>query len=141
MLQSTYRHDLRSAYPGEYKPDYRFLSNQLEETLSQKSIDIEIFEDDHYFKIEFAVPGLSRENLLVKINEKGNLLIKGFKRNEHNSIIGRSNNVSGFKREFALPKNIDTDFVKAEFREGVLTLCFLKTTENYQKRPSIVAVY
>ncbi|MGH2649448.1 MAG: Hsp20/alpha crystallin family protein, partial [Ginsengibacter sp.] len=46
-----------------------------------------------------------------------------------------------FHREILLPENTDTDFIKTEYRKGILSFWFLKTIKAYQKRASTVVVY
>ncbi|MGH2565678.1 MAG: Hsp20 family protein, partial [Ginsengibacter sp.] len=46
-----------------------------------------------------------------------------------------------FNRELLLPENIDTDFLKAEYRKGILSFWFLKIKKPCQRRPSTVIVY
>lgn len=139
----------RSTYPGVFTPN-PFISEALDEkssfnVRSEIFSNIHISEDEEYFLIEIDTPGLRREDFLIRINERGNLLVSGI----HKENIGfpieefdqPSNSYSGFSREILLPENVDTDFVRAQCRSGVLSICFLLTSRPYPKRPSIVVVY
>ena len=48
-------------------------------------------------------------------------------------------------REIDVLRDLSTDefldFIKAEFKLGILSIWFLKTTDPYPKRPSFVVVY
>ena len=147
-LQSTMG-TARSTYPGEYTPDpstfERLKSHEPFNAASGIFSHVNTSEDKEYYKIELQTQGLTRKDLLVRINERGNLFIAGIHKNESAfSMVGLEINpldYSGFSRELSLPENIDTDFIKAQFKLGVLSIWFLKTTEPYPKRSSVVVVY
>lgn len=139
----------RAIYPGEYTPN-PFISEKVNRSHSfnvKSAIfaHVNISEDEEYYLVELDAPGLRREDFLVQINERGNLSVSGiykepsgFLNEEYNHNKGT---YSGFSRELALPANIDTDFVKAQCRSGVLCIWFLKTDKPYHKRASMVVVY
>ncbi len=143
-------HDYKiSTYPGEYTPN-KIKSETLAEELSRphegaSSPDFNISETSEYYKIELAVPGLQREDFFVNITEKGHLSISALhqdaNRIENERYRKHSFNYSCFNRELLLPGNVDSDFVKAEYRTGILSMWFLKTKKHYQKSPSTIIVY
>jgi HSP20 family protein len=138
-----------SAYPGEYTP-VQFKLESLASELSKphegaSKPDYNICETSEYYKIEIAVPGLKREDFFVCITEDGHLSVSAL----HNELRGKQTekyskhnfNYECFHRNLVLPENIDTDFVKAEYRTGILFFWFLKTKRNYEKRASVIIVY
>ena len=140
----------RSTYPGEFTPNpFIFEKIKNMDSFSVKSAifsNVNISEDGEYYQIELDTPGLRREDFFVSINERGNLLVSGIHKEGPgflNEVYGNTtnNNYSGFSRELSLPANVDTDFVRAECRSGVLSIWFLKTATAYPKRPSLVVVY
>ena len=138
----------RTAYPGEYTPNpFIFEKVSHPNSYAVKSAifsNVKVSEDSEYYVIELDAPGLRSENLLVEINDRGNLFVSGIHK-ENIGFLNQGNaaqeNYSGFSRELALPENIDTDFVRAQCRSGVLSIWFLKTDKPYQKRASLVVVY
>ncbi len=84
-----------------------------------------------------AAPGLKREDFFVSINELGHLSISALhkepNRIENEKYQKHTFNYECFTRELLLPENIDTDFIKAEYRTGILSFWFLKTNKPYQK--------
>ena len=138
-----------SAYPGEYTPN-RLKFQALAEELSKPHEGAcnpadNIFETPEYYKIEIAAPGLKREDLFVSINDRGCLSVSALHKESDRISIDKyhkhSFNYECFTREFKLPENIDTDFVKAEYRSGILSIWFLKTEKPYQRRASVIIVY
>ena len=147
-MQITPHHEI-SAYPGEYTP------NQLKfETLAAelckphegaRNPAYNICETHEYYKIELAAPGLQREDLFVSITERGHLSISALHdsagNTEDETYKKHTFNYECFTRELLLPENVDTDFIKAEYRKGILSFWFLKTEKLYQKRASTIIVY
>lgn len=150
MINSpNYSSTNRSTYPGEYTPN-PFITEEVnrQNPFNVKSAifaNVNIAEDEEYYLIELDAPGLRREDFIVRINERGNLSVSGIHK-EAAGFLNEEYNQSkesyfGFSRELALPDNIDTDFVKAQCRSGVLSIWFLKTRTPYQKRASLVVIY
>jgi HSP20 family protein len=138
-----------STYPGEYKPVPRKFDT-LPEELSKphegaSSPAYNICESPEYYKIELAAPGLKREDFFVNINEHGHLSISALHKDpnriENEKYCKHTFNYECFNRELLLPENVDTDFNKAEYNAGILSIWFLKTEKPYQKRASMIVVY
>jgi HSP20 family protein len=148
LLSDAKYHDV-STYPGEHIPDldkFKTLRAQLSKTHEgAKKPDCNICETPEYYKIEVAAPGLQREDFFVKVTGRGHLSIsalhtknsdtKNEKYKEHTF------NYECFHRDISLPENVDTDFLKSEYRKGILHFWFLKTEKTYQKRATTIAVY
>ena len=135
MLTENAHYPEISAYPGEYTPIQRTFE-MLEEELSKphegaSSPAYNICETPEYYKIELAAPGLKREDFFVNINEHGHLSIsalhKESNRIENEKYRKHTFNYECFNRELSLPENVDTNFNKAEYNAGILSICFLKT--------------
>ena len=47
----------------------------------------------------------------------------------------------GFTHETKLPKDIDTDFITAEYKSGILSIWFSKTNNLQQRTASMIIVY
>lgn len=138
-----------STYPGEYTP-IRLKIESLAAELSKphkgaRNPAYNICETPAYYKIELAAPGLQREDFFVSITPQGRLSISALHREsdkiESEKYMKHDFNYECFNRELLLPENIDTDFIKAEYREGILAFWFLKTEKHYQKSPSTIIVY
>ncbi|HEY5405601.1 MAG TPA: Hsp20/alpha crystallin family protein [Ginsengibacter sp.] len=149
MLSSISPYHKISTYPGEYIPiqvKFETLAAELSKPHEgAKTPAYNISETQEYYKIELAVPGLQREDLFVSITNSGYLSISALHKEanmvEHEIYKKHTFNYECFNRELLLPNNIDTDFIKAEYRKGILSFWFLKTEKTYQKTASTVAVY
>lgn len=90
----------------------------------------------HYFKAD--LPGLSKEEVKVEVEEGGVLQISGERRRELEEIDDRWHRVersSGkFLRRFRLPENAKVDQVTASMESGVLTVVVPK---EQVKKPGV----
>jgi HSP20 family protein len=86
---------------------------------------VDIAEDDQKYVITAEIPGASKEDVHVDVNDNM-LTIRGEKRSEreekrqHGRWIERS--YGSFSRSFTLPADASADRVNAAFKDGVLTL-------------------
>ncbi len=144
----TYHNDIY-AYPGSYTP-IQFKMETLEVELAtshqgSKNPPCNICETNEYYKIELAVPGLKRDDFFAGINSEGKLTVSALCKEVDPLVNGRYRrhafNYDSFSRQLPLPQNVDTDFIKAEYRQGILTFLFLKTQRPYHKTPSVIVIY
>jgi len=129
-----------SIYPGEYVPllNEKEVSDQLKRKHKDDIIHppVNMTELTESFKIEVAMPGIKREELLILAN--GNVIsVYAIHKEKENGIHKRGNirlhefDCNCFDRHIILPENVDTEFVSAKFKEGILRMHVPKT-----KRPS-----
>ncbi len=91
---------------------------------------VDIMEDDNnvYFFIE--VPGMTKDDLKISVNEEKLLTIKGKKtrpnENENKNYITSERVFGEFQREFILADNSDTENIQASFENGILELIIPK---------------
>ena len=101
---------------------------------------VDIGEDEGRYVVTVELPGSKKEDITVEMKDQV-LTIRGEKRNEreekkeHSRWIERS--YGSFSRSFALPANAVADRIKAEFRDGVLTVEVPKAEEAKPKTISI----
>ena len=100
------------------------------------AMNVKEHEDD--FEIEFAVPGYSKEDFEVSI-EDDILYVSADKSMENmedeDGYTRREFSYSNFQRTLQLPKSIDTaKDVKANYKNGVLHLKLMKDAEAMQSR-------
>jgi len=95
---------------------------------------VDISEDDKLLYIHAELPGLTKDDFKVTVNEDNLLVIKGSK-NKENEVKDSGNgrtyhrierSYGEFTRSFMLPENLKRDSIKAKFEEGVLHLTLEK---------------
>ncbi len=95
-----------------------------------------IVENEDSFELELAVPGMSKEDFKIDV-ENNTLTISSEKqeeKEEKEKNYTRREFVYGcFSRSFVLPKSIDAEKIKAEYKNGVLCLNLPKKDEEKLK--------
>ena len=90
---------------------------------------VDIFETDNELVLKADVPGVDEKEIDIRI-ENGTLLLKGerkFERDEKSKGFHRLERSYGsFVRYFTVPETVDTENVKADFKQGVLTVVLPK---------------
>ena len=91
---------------------------------------VDVSETDNGFEVYAELPGVTKDDLSVSV--KDNLLtLSGEKRQEKVADTQNYRRVErrygSFQRRFTLPADINTDNIKAEFTDGVLTLSIPKS--------------
>jgi HSP20 family protein len=85
--------------------------------------EIEVFEREGRFVVRADLPGLKKDDVRVEVTDNA-LILEGERRQEHEERgegFYRSERSYGrFSRAVPLPEGVDTEHVKAEFRDGVL---------------------
>ena len=121
-------------YPGVYHPpsyNWTQVMQQLRETAADGFTPVvHISETPGYYCIEIKAPGYNKEDFIVTI-EDGKLNIHGISpacstgEGSGNLLCGQG--YGCFQHAVDLPKYIDTDFVRAEYKAGMLRFDFPKT--------------
>jgi len=96
---------------------------------------INVFQQGDDFVAVIELPGLDKKNLNIEAKEN-TIRISGEKAlaYEQNASVHRRERLSGvFDRSFALPIQINPDGIKAEYRDGVLSV-FIPRAESEKLR-------
>jgi len=97
---------------------------------------VDIKETDDAYLIEAELPGLSKEDVKVTVDD-GVLTIQGERKQEEETSDKKIHRVErfygSFMRRFSLPDNVDEGSVKAKFKDGVLTLSVKKAEPKEPK--------
>ena len=141
--------NLSSGYPGGYKPNPIIFECFVDKHPSKYEIrnksDGSISESRKHYKVEVVAPGFQRENLFVSIDKDCCLSVMGIHTKdeitEKQKYRQHPVKYEGFTHEIKLPENIDTDFITAEYKSGILSIWFSKTETRRQQRASTVIVY
>ncbi len=106
---------------------------------------VDISEDDKNYYITAELPGLTKEDVKVSINDDNYLIIKGEKKrefkteekDEDRNYIRVERNYGMFTRSFLLPDNLKNDSINAKFENGVLSITLEKVEPAKPKEVEI----
>jgi HSP20 family protein len=105
--------------------------------LSGWSPALDVYEEKDNFIVKAELPGMKKEDIEVALHE-GNVTISGERKGKEqhkDADVYRSERFVGrFQRTFALPAPVAADKVKAQYRDGVLTITLPKTEEAKPKQ-------
>jgi HSP20 family protein len=118
------------------EPSERF----AEPELAVWAPEIEVFEREGQFVVRADLPGLKKEDVRVDVTDNA-LIIEGERRKEQEERregFYRSERSYGrFSRAIPLPEGLDTEDVKAEFKNGVLEVRLPAPKRPAQRRRQI----
>jgi HSP20 family protein len=101
---------------------------------------VDLYEKDDYFMIKAELPGVDKND--INIDLKDRLLTLSGERthdkevNEEN-YYRRERSYGKFQRTFTLPADVNSDQIKAEFKDGVLQIEIPKPEEKKAKKVTI----
>ena len=103
---------------------------------------VELTEKDDMFRIEVAAPGVDPQNIDIEVTPE-DILVKADIHHEHPEEKGHVH-ICEFAqgnlfRSIHLPKNIEPEKVKANFKNGMLTLNAPVAEEARTKKVAVVA--
>ena len=104
---------------------------------------VNIIEDEKGYRIEVALPGVSRKDF--KLEAEDDVLTistekKESKKDQQSNFLRREFNYQSFTRSFQLPEAIDQENIQASHESGILTVKLPKREEVLQKAPKQIEV-
>jgi len=98
--------------------------------------DVDISETDTAYLIKGEIPGVSKEDVKVNI-ENGMLTMSGERKHEKEEKGKKFHRIErsygSFMRSFRLPDNVDESAIKAEFKDGMLNVTLPKSAQGKAK--------
>lgn len=103
---------------------------------------LELTEGDQEYRLSAELPGLSQDDVDIAIAD-GVLTISGEKKEEkehkENGYLMSERRYGSFRREIALPADVDPNAIKAKFKNGVLSVTMAKD-KNAPARTRKIAI-
>ena len=103
--------------------------------------DIDVIENDTEMLLTAELPGLSNDDVKIDFND-GTLTIRGEKSVERDEEAKDTHiterRFGKFVRSYTLPRAIDADAIKADMKNGVLTVTVPKIEDNVTKAHRII---
>ena len=104
---------------------------------------INITEDNNGFRIEVALPGLDKEDFKIHV-EKKILEISSEKElrseSKEERFLRKEFSYARFKRRFSIPEYVDSENIKASYKNGILNVSIPKKEEAMEKPARAIEV-
>ncbi|WP_228851507.1 Hsp20/alpha crystallin family protein [Aegicerativicinus sediminis] len=97
---------------------------------------VNIKEDAEQFTLEIAVPGMKKSDFNVDVDNKILSIsseTQSEKSEKEENYTRREFGYSSFKRTFTLPDSVNSDKIKAIYKEGILSVILPKKEEAKEK--------
>ena len=105
---------------------------------------INVKEFPNEFLVEMAVPGMTKEDFQVHVNDKDQLVVSVEKKQESSDdeksakYLRREFNYTRFEQTLLLPENVDREAITAKAKHGVLKIKLPKLANIPEKEPTRV---
>lgn len=125
----------------------RDFGNQLDDWFKAESeilrpTPVEITENDKMINVKAAVPGFKAEEIELSVKDK-TLFMSGETKSEtekkDETTYYSELKSNKFCRQVALPGEVETDDVKAQLKDGILTIALRKTAEKEETKIAVKA--
>lgn len=104
---------------------------------------VNIRETDNAFTVELSAPGKNKDDFHIEI-DNDLLTISSEVKTENNAEVGkytrREFTFSSFKRSFTLPDSVNSDEIKANYENGILSINLPKKEEALPKPKRLIDV-
>ena len=124
-------HDLRDEIDRLFETPLAELTRGSQ-LLSGWTPALDLYEEKDCFVVTAELPGMKREDIEVSMHE-GSLSISGERKSEQkrkdNEVYRAERFFGRFQRTITLPTAVAADKVKAQYKDGVLTVTLPKTEE------------
>jgi HSP20 family protein len=133
MLPTITRRSFRPFYmPNLFDDD--FFSVAPTRNYSMPAVNIR--EDEKYFTLDLAVPGIDKNDLKIDINEDVLTISSESKNEKEENKDGykrKEFSYSSFCRSFYIPDNVNKEKIEANYKDGVLAVSLPKQEEEKNK--------
>ena len=103
----------------------------------------DIYEDGESIVVKAELPGVDRNDIDVQV-ENNILTLRGERKREREvkteNVYRTERSFGIFSRSFTLPVTVDTEHIKAEYKDGVLHLTLPKVEEAKPRKVKVLTV-
>ena len=97
----------------------------------------DVFDDGGNFVVSIELPGVSREDIDIDVKER-RLTVKGEKKLENSAekegYLRVERAYGAFERSFFLDESVDSENIRAEYKDGVLRLTLPRKQDEPSKK-------
>ena len=121
--------------------DTAFSRFPSEESMGAWAPLCDIYEDGENIVVKVEVPGVDRNDIEVQV-ENNILSIRGERKREKemksDNVYRTERSYGSFSRSFTLPVTVNTEHIKAEYKDGVLHVLLPKVEEAKPRKIKVL---
>ena len=99
---------------------------------------INVLEEENLYKVEAAVPGMTKEDINIHLTDDNVLVIAMEKKNQEEEkdkkYLRREFSYSKYEQSLILPDDVEKEKISAKVTDGVLTIELPKMTEQEKEK-------
>ena len=126
-----------------------FFDNNWMEKANATAPAINVVESDKDYKVEVAVPGMTKEDFNIHLTDNNELVISMEKKNEtkeedkeNKKYLRREFSYSKFEQALVLPDDVEKEKISANVNDGVLSIVLPKqTAEEKAKVNRVIEIH
>lgn len=112
--------------------------------MQTKQPPVNILEDENEFVLELSVPGFSKEEINIEL--ENDLFTISSKEKVGESLNGQKYSrreffMTSFKRSFTLPDTVNQEEIAAKFENGILRITLPKKQEAAPKEKKLIQIF
>ena len=141
-MLATINRNYVPAYWDDFFND-SFFNSPTHVRCNKQTPSVNVAEEDNSFRIEVAVPGVSRKDIGINLeNDVLTISSEHKEENEENkpNYMRREFNFRSFSRSFQLPESVDQEHIRASHEDGILRIELPKKEEEVQKAPKQIKI-
>ena len=137
---------INKRYVPAYWDDFfndSFFNGSNHSVSNRTSPAVNVVEEDKMYRIEVAVPGMSRKDFRIDLEDDVLTISseqKEQKEDKNLRYMRREFHYNTFKRSFQLPDTVDAEGIKASHNAGILSIQLPKKDEVVQKAPKQIEI-
>lgn len=118
-------------YTEAFNNMFKLVDSELSEPKSYVAAD-EVIDTEESFVVNLEVPGVSIEDISVKV-ENSKLIVSGDKKSTSENVLSSNRKFKKFKNVYSLGNKVNVDGIEAKLKDGVLSLSLPKSKEAQPK--------
>ena len=116
-----------------------FFNNDFVSKKNATSPAINVVEKENEYDVQYAAPGMTKDDFKVSLDEEQNLVVELGKteqmEDDNNGVfLRREFSFSNFQQKLILPEDVDHEKISASVANGVLTVVLPKKNAEEQKK-------
>jgi HSP20 family protein len=105
---------------------------------------VNVFETDEQYSLEVFVPGFSKENIKIDIQDEvltiSSETSEAKQSTEEGKFTRKEFSFSSFKRSFSIPEIVDVEAIDAKYENGILNILLPKRKEVLTQKVRTISI-